>query len=197
MARAARLFPFSFTSQLLGRTRAQKITTPSCASPRPGARHNIRILDREKNLTLGPTSSLPSGQPGLSNMADLNLELQQLADDDDFERWEKLVRSAASQEDGSLNRNSNPSAISTARDVYDKFLAKFPLVFGYFKQYADIEFNIAGSEAAEMVRRQYTHDAEIGTVSDVVTGLRARGRQHSHERRPMGKLRRLQAGNEP
>jgi pre-mRNA-processing factor 39 len=29
---------------------------------------------------------------------------------------------------------------------------KFPLLFGYWKKYADMEFNIAGPESAEMVR---------------------------------------------
>jgi hypothetical protein len=29
---------------------------------------------------------------------------------------------------------------------------KFPLFFGYWKKYADLEFSIAGTEAAEMVR---------------------------------------------
>jgi hypothetical protein len=37
------------------------------------------------------------------------------------------------------------------RDIYDRFLAKFPLFFGYWKKYADLEFSIAGTEAAEMV----------------------------------------------
>ena len=36
------------------------------------------------------------------------------------------------------------------RDVYDRLLAKFPLLFGYWKKYADLEFSIAGTEAAEM-----------------------------------------------
>jgi len=37
------------------------------------------------------------------------------------------------------------------RDVYDQFLAKFPLFFGYWRKYAEMEFNIAGTEAAEYV----------------------------------------------
>jgi pre-mRNA-processing factor 39 len=37
------------------------------------------------------------------------------------------------------------------RNVYDRFLAKFPLLFGYWKKYADLEFSITGTEAAEMV----------------------------------------------
>ncbi|KAM5443464.1 hypothetical protein MferCBS31731_001237 [Microsporum ferrugineum] len=73
-----------------------------------------------------------------------------LEDTDSFEAWEKLVRAAESQE-GGINRNSSPQAITATRTVYDRFLAKFPLLFGYWKKYADLEFSIAGTEAAEMV----------------------------------------------
>lgn len=75
----------------------------------------------------------------------------QLEEPEEFEHWEKLVRAAESQE-GGLHRNSSPGAIAATRDVYDKFLARFPLFFGYWKKYADLEFSIAGTEAAEMVR---------------------------------------------
>lgn len=74
----------------------------------------------------------------------------QLEDTDNFESWEKLVRTAEGLE-GGLNRNSSPQSIVAARDVYDRFLAKFPLFFGYWKKYADLEFSIAGTEAAELV----------------------------------------------
>jgi pre-mRNA-processing factor 39 len=74
----------------------------------------------------------------------------QLESPDDFEPWEALVRAAESLE-GGLNRNSSPQAIAATREIFDKFLAKFPLFFGYWKKYADLEFSIAGTEAAEMV----------------------------------------------
>lgn len=73
-----------------------------------------------------------------------------LEDPDSFENWEKLVRAAESLE-GGLNRNSSPQSIVATRDIYDRFLAKFPLLFGYWKKYADLEFSIAGTEAAELV----------------------------------------------
>ncbi|MCJ1435970.1 pre-mRNA splicing factor [Xylographa pallens] len=78
----------------------------------------------------------------------LNIEVAE--DPDSFENWEKLVRAAESLE-GGLNRNSNPQSIAATRDIYDRFLAKFPLLFGYWKKYADLEFSIAGTEAAELV----------------------------------------------
>ncbi|KAK5107819.1 hypothetical protein LTR62_000633 [Meristemomyces frigidus] len=79
-----------------------------------------------------------------------DLNAQVIADPEEFEPWEKLVRAAEAQE-GGLNRNSNPQAIAATRDVYDRFLTRFPLFFGYWKKYADMEFGIAGTEAAEMV----------------------------------------------
>ncbi|EED16493.1 mRNA splicing protein (Prp39), putative [Talaromyces stipitatus ATCC 10500] len=78
------------------------------------------------------------------------LEAELVEDPDNFETWEKLVRGAEGLE-GGINRNSNPQAITTVRNAYDRFLAKFPLLFGYWKKYADLEFSIAGTEAAEMV----------------------------------------------
>ncbi|KAH0563322.1 hypothetical protein GP486_002115 [Trichoglossum hirsutum] len=78
----------------------------------------------------------------------LNAEVAE--DVDNFDNWEKLVRAAESLE-GGLNRNSSPQSIAATREVYDRFLAKFPLLFGYWKKYADLEFAIAGTEAAEMV----------------------------------------------
>ncbi|KAJ9157863.1 Pre-mRNA-processing factor 39 [Pleurostoma richardsiae] len=78
----------------------------------------------------------------------LNSEVE--ADPDNFETWEKLVRACESLE-GGLNRNSSPQALATLRDAYDRFLLKFPLLFGYWKKYADLEFNISGPESAEMV----------------------------------------------
>jgi len=83
------------------------------------------------------------------------------------------VRAAESQE-GGLNRNSSPAAIASTRDTYDRFLARFPLFFGYWKKYADLEFSIAGTEAAEMVR----HNGKAPEVihAHEVAGLRTRHR---------------------
>lgn len=71
-------------------------------------------------------------------------------DPDNFEIWEKLVKCGESLE-GGINRNSSSQAITSVRNVYDRFLAKFPLFFGYWKKYADLEFSVAGTEAAELV----------------------------------------------
>lgn len=75
---------------------------------------------------------------------------EQLAVPDKFESWEQAVTLAENQE-GGLNRNSSPQAITAYRAVFDRFLLQFPLFFGYWKKYADHEFQIAGTEAAEIV----------------------------------------------
>jgi hypothetical protein len=85
----------------------------------------------------------------------------QASDPEEFEHWEKLVRAAEAQE-GGLNRNSSPQAIASTREAYDRFLARYPLFYGFWKRYADLEFAIAGTEAAEMVRTtcpEYTKTA--------------------------------------
>ncbi|KIW72184.1 hypothetical protein PV04_00399 [Phialophora macrospora] len=71
-------------------------------------------------------------------------------DADNFELWEKLVRAGESLE-GGINRNSSSQAITAVRSIYDRLLGKFPLFFGYWKKYADLEFSIAGTEAADMI----------------------------------------------
>ncbi|KAL4960416.1 uncharacterized protein BDV14DRAFT_192998 [Aspergillus stella-maris] len=90
------------------------------------------------------------------------LEAELLDDPDNFETWEKLVRGAETLE-GGVNRNSNPQAITTVRHAYDRFLAKFPLLFGYWKKYADLEFSITGTEAADMV-----YERGIASISSSV-----------------------------
>ena len=72
-------------------------------------------------------------------------------DPDNFSKWEELVRVCEGLE-GGLNRNSSPQALTTLRESYDRFLLKFPLLFGYWKKYAELEFNISGPESAEMVQ---------------------------------------------
>jgi pre-mRNA-processing factor 39 len=79
------------------------------------------------------------------------LQQQVEADPDNFETWESLIKACETLE-GGLNRNSSPQALACFRDAFDRFLHRFPLLFGYWKKYADMEFNIAGPESAEMVR---------------------------------------------
>ncbi|CAI7581058.1 unnamed protein product [Penicillium glandicola] len=107
-----------------------------------------------------------------------NLEAELLEDPDNFETWEKLARAAESLE-GGINRNSSPQAITTVRAVYDRFLAKFPLLFGYWKKYADQEFSITGTEAAEMVYERGI--ASISTSVDLWTNYCSFKVETSHD----------------
>jgi pre-mRNA-processing factor 39 len=92
---------------------------------------------------------LSRNQRAYSKLHELTCAIQ-AADPEEFEHWEKLVRAAEAQE-GGLNRNSSPQAIASTREAYDRFLARYPLFYGFWKRYADMEFAIAGPEAAEMV----------------------------------------------
>ncbi|KAJ3013064.1 hypothetical protein HKX48_005933 [Thoreauomyces humboldtii] len=66
---------------------------------------------------------------------------------DDFASWEYLLRSAEQDEGGSpLNKDSSDASTEKLRTVYDHFLAKFPLCFGYWKKYADWELLLEGAQ---------------------------------------------------
>ncbi|KAJ5997241.1 hypothetical protein N7499_006451 [Penicillium canescens] len=106
------------------------------------------------------------------------LETELVDDPDNFETWEKLARAAEALE-GGINRNSNPQAITTMRAVYDRFLAKFPLLFGYWKKYADLEFSINGTEAAEMVYERGI--ASISSSVDLWTNFCSFKAETSHD----------------
>ena len=126
---------------------------------------------------------------------DLCSFITQLEEPDSFDHWEKLVRAAESLE-GGLNRNSSPQSISATRDIYDRFLAKFPLLFGYWKKYADLEFSIAGTEAAELVG--YLFRSELDMRKKLTyAGIRTRCSKHHKFGRPMDKLLRLQSRDQP
>ncbi|KAI9671532.1 MAG: hypothetical protein M1817_003584 [Caeruleum heppii] len=104
--------------------------------------------------------SLMGSDDESTELKKLNADVSE--DPDNFENWEKLVRAAEGLE-GGLNRNSSPQSIAATREIYDHFLAKFPLLFGYWKKYAELEFSIAGTEAAEMV-----YERGVASVSSSV-----------------------------
>jgi pre-mRNA-processing factor 39 len=60
----------------------------------------------------------------------------------DFSSWEALVKLAEGVKSFQDQDKQN------LRTVYDHFLQKFPLLFGYWKKYADWETQMAGIEAA-------------------------------------------------
>jgi pre-mRNA-processing factor 39 len=69
---------------------------------------------------------------------------------EDFHSWESLVKMAESVK-GGLNASSADQDKQNLKTVYDHFLGKFPLCFGYWKKYADWEFSLYGPEAAVAV----------------------------------------------
>ncbi|KAJ5895101.1 hypothetical protein N7495_006792 [Penicillium taxi] len=78
------------------------------------------------------------------------LEIELSQDPDNFEIWERLLNTTEAV-DGGVTRNSHPQAIQMVRNVYDRLLTKFPLMFVYWKKYADREFGFAGTESADMI----------------------------------------------
>lgn len=69
---------------------------------------------------------------------------------DDFASWEQLIR-ITEEEGGGITKASSPENIARLETVYDNFLQKFPLCFGYWKKYADWELAIHGEQGAEKV----------------------------------------------
>ncbi|KAJ3151446.1 proteasome regulatory particle base subunit, partial [Irineochytrium annulatum] len=69
---------------------------------------------------------------------------------DDFAAWETLLR-LAEIAGGGIKKDSPQADVDNLRMVYDHFLAKFPLCFGYWKKYADWAMILEGPEGAEKV----------------------------------------------
>ncbi|KAI9253174.1 hypothetical protein BY458DRAFT_443358 [Sporodiniella umbellata] len=65
---------------------------------------------------------------------------------EDFSSWEQLVRIVDAVE---TIPPSSLEHVTNLELVYDQFLAKFPLCFGYWKKYADWEGKLNGAQGAE------------------------------------------------
>jgi len=80
---------------------------------------------------------------------------------DDADEWMKLLDAVEKLEPDGLTRNSDPVMLQIFRITMDTMLAKFPLFFGYWIRYAEWEFRIAGTEAAEYVSTFFQHDIKL------------------------------------
>ncbi len=69
----------------------------------------------------------------------------------EFDAWEELMR-LADRQDGGFGPEAPPANIATVRTIYDAFLSQFPLCFGYWKKYSDLENLATGVEGAIKVR---------------------------------------------
>lgn len=65
----------------------------------------------------------------------------------DFDAWEELLRLIDTQ-DGGYGPEAPATNVVTMRTVYDAFLGQFPLCFGYWKKYSDLEFLSSGVQGA-------------------------------------------------
>ncbi|KAJ3117957.1 hypothetical protein HDU96_004633 [Phlyctochytrium bullatum] len=107
---------------------------------------------------------------------------------DDFASWEALIR-VAETANGGINKDSSTDDMNNLRLVYDHFLAKFPLCFGYWKKYADWENTLEGEDKAESVYERgvtsihnsvdlWTHYASFKVTTgeeDTIRGVFERG----------------------
>jgi len=65
----------------------------------------------------------------------------------DFDTWEELLRLIDTQ-DGGYGPEAPATNVATMRTVYNAFLGQFPLCFGYWKKYSDLEFLSSGVQGA-------------------------------------------------
>ena len=68
----------------------------------------------------------------------------------DFTSWESLLKLAENPKNGLSSASPEQDKLNL-KTVYDHFLSKFPLCFGYWKKYADWELILNGPEACGQV----------------------------------------------
>lgn len=69
------------------------------------------------------------------------------ADPDSLEKWESLINMTETF----LAKNPNGASKETARSIYERMLTRFPLLFGYWIRYADLEMRIYGRDDCEAI----------------------------------------------
>lgn len=71
------------------------------------------------------------------------------ADPETFENWEALVTATDAL---ASSPGSQPEVATTVRSVFDALLSKFPLMFGYWLQYAQLEARLAAPSAPTVIQ---------------------------------------------
>lgn len=66
---------------------------------------------------------------------------------DNLEEWESLITLTETF----LVNNPNGASKETTRSIYDRMLTRFPLLFGYWIKYADLELRLYGSQGCEAI----------------------------------------------
>ncbi|KAF9994893.1 hypothetical protein BGZ79_000328 [Entomortierella chlamydospora] len=107
----------------------------------------------ESAVSMEPPTTTPSGapmptttDPTLIESWDRCWALVKVTPSD-FDAWEELMR-LADRQDGGFAPGAPQANISNVRTIYDAFLNQFPLCFGYWKKYSDLEFLAKGVEGA-------------------------------------------------
>ncbi|KAF9353044.1 hypothetical protein BGX26_009184 [Mortierella sp. AD094] len=107
----------------------------------------------DSTISMEPPTTTPSGapmptttDPTLIESWDRCWALVKVTPSD-FDAWEELMR-LADRQDGGFTPGAPQANISNVRTIYDAFLNQFPLCFGYWKKYSDLEYLAKGVEGA-------------------------------------------------
>ncbi|KAJ3290745.1 hypothetical protein HK104_006551 [Borealophlyctis nickersoniae] len=73
---------------------------------------------------------------------------------EDFSSWETLIRLTETA-NGGVTKESAAADKTSLKNIYDSFLRKFPLCFGYWKKYVDWMEMLEGHESAEADQRDF------------------------------------------
>ncbi|KAI1297040.1 hypothetical protein EDD11_007250 [Mortierella claussenii] len=107
----------------------------------------------ETSTVTEPPTTTPSGAPMPTTTDPALIEAWDRcwaivkATPSEFDVWEELMR-LADRQDGGFGPDAPAANIKNVRTIYDAFLNQFPLCFGYWKKYSDIELLARGVEGA-------------------------------------------------
>lgn len=74
-----------------------------------------------------------------------------LSDPDNLSLWEQLIKDAEYNNKLGINKSSSVEAVDLLHVTYNKFLDKYPLLFGYWIRYAEWEFKLGNTLKAELI----------------------------------------------
>ncbi|KAG0369859.1 hypothetical protein BGZ54_008597 [Gamsiella multidivaricata] len=122
-------------------------------SQQPGQQQPMEGGAEEAAALTEPPTTTPSGAPMPTTTDPTMIETWDRcwavvkATPTEFDTWEELMR-LADRQDGGFGPDAPPANIVNVRTIYDTFLNQFPLCFGYWKKYSDLEYLARGAEGA-------------------------------------------------
>lgn len=77
-----------------------------------------------------------------------------LENSEDFQLWEKLIKTAEANSKRGINKTTPEEEVSVLRVSYQKLLDKYPLLVNYWIRYAEWEFKLGDTHRSEQVYTQ-------------------------------------------